>query len=40
MEALLLPFVAVVAGVISFSSPCCVPLVPSYLSYVSTLPVS
>jgi len=40
MEALLLPFVAVVAGVVSFSSPCCVPLVPSYLSYVSTLPVS
>jgi cytochrome c-type biogenesis protein len=40
MEALVLPFVAVVAGVISFSSPCCIPLVPGYLSYVSTLPVT
>lgn len=36
----LLPFVAVVAGVISFSSPCCLPLIPGYLSYVSALPVS
>ncbi|MGH9212000.1 MAG: cytochrome c biogenesis CcdA family protein [Acidimicrobiales bacterium] len=36
----LLPFVAVVAGLISFSSPCCLPLVPGYLSYVSSLPVA
>jgi len=36
----LLPLVAVVAGVLSFSSPCCLPLVPGYLSYVSALPVS
>jgi cytochrome c-type biogenesis protein len=32
--------VAVLAGVISFSSPCCLPLVPGYLSYVAALPVS
>lgn len=30
---------AVVAGLLSFSSPCCLPLVPGYLSYVSALPV-
>lgn len=35
-----MPLVAVVAGVVSFSSPCCLPLIPSYLSYVSALPVS
>ena len=40
MEALLLPFGAVIAGFVSFSSPCCLPLVPGYLSYVSALPVS
>lgn len=40
MEALLLPFVAVVAGAISFSSPCCLPLIPGYLSYMSALPVA
>lgn len=40
MEGALLPLVAVVAGAISFSSPCCVPLVPGYLSYVSALPVA
>jgi len=40
LETLTLPFVAVVAGFLSFSSPCCVPLVPGYLSYVSALPVS
>ncbi len=40
MKALLLPFVAVVAGAISFSSPCSLPLVPGYLSYVAALPVS
>lgn len=40
MENLGLPFVAVLAGVLSFSSPCCLPLLPGYLSYVSALPVS
>jgi cytochrome c-type biogenesis protein len=36
----LLPLIAVGAGLISFSSPCCLPLVPGYLSYMSALPVS
>lgn len=40
MDAWLLPFLAVAAGVISFTSPCCLPLIPSYLSYVTALPVS
>ncbi len=40
MEALALPVLAVVAGVVSFNSPCCLPLVPGYVSYVSGLPVS
>ena len=40
MSGLLLPFGAVVAGLVSFSSPCCLPLIPGYLSYVSALPVS
>lgn len=40
MEALTLPILAVVAGAISFSSPCCLPLIPGYLSYVSALPVA
>jgi cytochrome c-type biogenesis protein len=40
LEALTLPVLAVVAGFISFSSPCCLPLIPGYLSYVSALPVS
>ncbi|MGH2684571.1 MAG: cytochrome c biogenesis CcdA family protein [Actinomycetota bacterium] len=40
MDALLLPLIAVLAGVISFSSPCCLPLIPGYLSYVSALPVA
>ena len=40
MSGLLLPFAAVVAGLLSFSSPCCLPLVPGYLAYVSALPVS
>jgi len=37
---LLLPLAAVLAGIVSFSSPCCLPLIPGYLSYVSALPVS
>jgi cytochrome c-type biogenesis protein len=40
LEVLTLPLAAVVAGVLSFSSPCCLPLVPGYLSYVSALPVA
>ena len=40
METLTLPLFALVAGIVSFSSPCCLPLVPGYLSYVSALPVS
>jgi cytochrome c-type biogenesis protein len=39
-SSILLPLVAVVAGLVSFSSPCCLPLIPGYLSYVSALPVS
>jgi cytochrome c-type biogenesis protein len=40
VDSLLLPVFAIVAGIISFTSPCALPLVPSYLSYVSGLPVS
>ena len=40
MNGFLLPPLAVLAGLISFSSPCCLPLIPGYLSYVSGLPVS
>ena len=40
LRVLLLPFLAVMAGMVSFSSPCCLPLVPGYLSYVSALPVA
>lgn len=40
MSPVLLPVLALVAGVFSFTSPCCLPLVPGYLSYVSALPVS
>ncbi|MGH9266701.1 MAG: cytochrome c biogenesis CcdA family protein [Acidimicrobiales bacterium] len=40
MEALALPLFALVAGLVSFSSPCCLPLLPGYLSYISALPVS
>lgn len=35
-----LPLLALVAGFVSFSSPCCLPLIPGYLSYVSALPVA
>ncbi len=35
-----MPFLAVVAGVLSFSSPCCLPLLPGYVSYVSGLPTA
>ncbi len=40
MEVLALPLLAVVAGIVSFSSPCALPLVPGYLAYVSALPLS
>lgn len=40
MTPLLLPPLAVLAGAVSFSSPCCLPLIPGYLSYISGLPVS
>src|SRR5438270_13162569 len=40
MTPFLLPPLAVLAGMISFSSPCCLPLIPGYLSYISGLPVS
>ncbi len=39
MTGLLLPFFAFVAGVVSFSSPCSLPLIPAYLSYMTALPV-
>lgn len=37
MPDVLLPLLAFVAGVISFTSPCTLPLIPSYLSYISGL---
>ncbi len=40
MSRLLLPFVALAAGFVSFASPCCLPLVPGYLAYVSGVPGS
>jgi cytochrome c-type biogenesis protein len=40
MNGVLLPVSALVAGLVSFSSPCCLPLMPGYLSYVSALPVA
>ena len=40
MSGVLLPLAAFAAGLISFSSPCCLPLIPGYLSYVSALPVA
>lgn len=39
MNGVGLPLLAVVAGVVSITSPCCLPLIPSYVSYVSSLPV-
>src|ERR687888_1811412 len=33
--SLIEPFLAFVAGVISFVSPCCLPMVPMYLSYLA-----
>jgi cytochrome c-type biogenesis protein len=34
------PLDVVAAGVVSFSCPCCLPLVPRYLSYISALPIA
>lgn len=39
MIRLLLPLFAFVAGIISFTSPCCLPLLPGYVSFISGLPV-
>lgn len=38
MNGAALPLLAVVAGLLSFSSPCALPLVPSYISYISGVP--
>jgi len=38
MQAVLLPLTAVGAGLVSITSPCCLPLLPGYVSYVSSLP--
>ncbi len=38
MEGALLPVVALAAGLVSITSPCCLPLIPGYVSYVSSLP--
>ncbi len=40
MSLVVLPLAALGAGIISFTSPCCLPLIPGYLSYMSALPVS
>lgn len=40
MGTVLLPLLAALAGIISFTSPCCLPLIPGYLSFVSAIPVS
>ncbi len=34
-----LPLLAVVAGILSFSSPCCLPLLPGYVSFIAGLPM-
>lgn len=37
MDLLPLAFLALIAGVVSFTSPCALPLLPGYVSYVSSL---
>lgn len=37
MELFALASLALVAGIVSFTSPCCLPLLPGYVSYVSGL---
>lgn len=39
MSGLLLLLAAFVAGAVSITSPCCLPLLPGYLSYISSVPV-
>jgi cytochrome c-type biogenesis protein len=36
MTEALLPLTVVVAGILSITSPCCLPMVPAYVSYIST----
>lgn len=36
MTSIVLPPLAVLAGVLSVTTPCCLPMIPSYLSYVSS----
>ena len=36
MSEALLPLAAVVAGILSITSPCCLPMVPAYVGYIST----
>jgi len=38
VQFVLLPLTAVAAGLVSITSPCCLPLLPGYVSYVSSLP--
>lgn len=40
MDPILLPLSALVAGELSFSSPCCLPLLPGSVSFISALPTS
>ena len=40
MGVVLLPLIAFLAGAVSVTSPCCLPLLPAYLSYISSLPVA
>ncbi len=40
MGNLALPLFAVAAGIVSFSSPCSLPLIPGYVSYITALPAS
>uniref|UniRef100_UPI0035D7CE3B cytochrome c biogenesis protein CcdA n=1 Tax=Janibacter limosus TaxID=53458 RepID=UPI0035D7CE3B len=37
LELYALMSLALVAGVVSFTSPCCLPMLPGYISYVSGL---
>jgi len=37
---LALPLLAIVAGFVSISSPCVLPLIPGYISYITALPVA
>ena len=38
MTSLLMAPLAVTAGALSFASPCCLPLLPGYVAYITTLP--